>query len=521
MNGDRSRLHPRLHAVRRPEKLAIALADTGDCLTYGQLVENADRASRLFLRLGLAEGDTIAIFLENHIRYPELCWAAKNSGITYACVSRYSSVEEAAYIVENADAKLLVSSAELAETAVQVARQSTGDLHLLMVDEAIGPFESYESLIEGEPATPLEGRRRGPSMLYSSGTTGRPKGVRVALPDEPPEVPPRRLAMLQEHYGLDTDTVLVNPGPFYHAAPNRFIMSVQRVGGTVIGFRRFDAEATLEAIDRYRATHALFVPTMLNRMLRLDDTVKKRYDVSSLRCALHMAAPCPIPVKEQMIEWWGPIIEEMYGGTEAIGYTLINSQEWLEHKGSVGRPAGGTRIRILDEEGNDLPPYQPGMIYMNNGQRFEYHKDPEKTREVYLEDGWATFGDVGYLDEDGYLYLTDRKAHMIVSGGVNIYPQEAESVLHCHPAVADVAVIGVPNEEYGEEVKAVIQPKEEVVDPETLANDIIAFCRKRLSPVKCPRSIDFVDELPRNEAGKLVKRLVKEPYWRDHKSRII
>lgn len=521
MNRDKHYLHPRLNVDLHAQKLALVIADAGDFLTYAQLVENADRASQLFLRLGLVEGDTITIFLENHIRYPELCWAAKNSGITYACISRYSSVEEATYIVENADARLLVSSVELADTAVQVARQSAGDLHLLMVDEAIEPFKSYESLIEKEPAIPLEGRRRGPSMLYSSGTTGRPKGVRVALPDEPPEVPPRRLAMLQEHYGLDTDTVLVNPGPLYHAAPNRFMMSVQRVGGTVIGFRRFDAEATLEAIDSYRATHGLFVPTMLNRMLRLDDTVKNRYDVSSLRCALHMAAPCPIPVKEQMIEWWGPIIEEMYGGTEAIGYTLINSREWLEHKGSVGRPAGGTRIRILDEEGNDLPPYQPGMIYMNNGQCFEYHKDPEKTQKVYLEGGWATFGDIGYLDEDGYLYLTDRKAHVIVSGGVNIYPQETESVLHHHPAVADVAVIGVPNEEYGEEVKAVVLPKEAVTDPEALANDVIAFCRKRLSPIKCPRSVDFVDELPRNEAGKLLKRLVKERYWRERKSRII
>jgi long-chain acyl-CoA synthetase len=506
--------HPRLHAARDPAKPALILADSGETLSYGELVERADRAGQLFQRLGLREGDTLAILLENHIRYPELCWAAKNSGITYVCISSQSSVDDAAYILDNCEARLLISSLRLAETAVKVLAAAPG-VRGLMIDGSAGAFESYEALLALEPPLPLQGRRRGPSMLYSSGTTGRPKGVRTPLPDEPPETPPPRLAMLRRRYGLGPDTVLVSPGPMYHAAPGRFMLSVQRTGGTVVSVRKFDAEATLQAMAQHRATHGLFVPTMFIRMLKLPAECRAACDLSALRQAIHLAAPCPIPVKGQMIAWWGPVIEEMYSGTEAVGHTLINSAEWLLHKGSVGRPADGCRIRILDEQGCEQPPFVPGVIYMHNGHRFEYHKDVQKTRGAYAEEGWATLGDVGYLDTDGYLYLTDRKAHMIISGGVNIYPQEAENLLYSHPAVADVAVIGVPHPEFGEEVKAVVQPKQVVTDAEALAADIIAYCRARLSPVKCPRSVDFVDELPRNEAGKLVKRLVKERYWKE------
>lgn len=368
-------------------------------------------------------------------------------------------------------------------------------------------------MLEREPAVPLRDRRRGPSMLYSSGTTGRPKGIRTPLLEEPPETPPRRLAMLVRQYGLGVNTVLMNPGPFYHAAPGRFMMSVHRAGGTVIGCRKFDAEATLRAIQDYRATHGVFVPTMFIRMLKLPQDVRRRYDHSSLRCAVHLAAPCPIPIKEQMIDWWGPVIHEMYGGTEAVGHTFISSDEWLAHKGSVGRADTGCSIRILDEAGNDLPALTPGTIYMSNGTRFEYHKDPEKTRAVFTPDGWATLGDVGYLDGEGYLYLTDRQAHMIISGGVNIYPQEAENILAAHPAVADVAVIGVPHPEFGEEVKAVVQTLHDPEDPQALERELIALCRSTLSAIKCPRSVDFVRHLPRNEAGKLLKRELRKLYW--------
>jgi long-chain acyl-CoA synthetase len=510
--------HPRQHAAQQPDQPALVMADSGASISYGEMVANSDRAAQLLHRLGLEQGDTIAIHLENHVRYPELCWAAKNSGITYACVSSQSSVDDAAYIVQNSDAKLYVSSAALTQIAVPVARRNRSGLHCLMVDGVASPFLSYEELIAREPAIPLVGRRRGPSMLYSSGTTGRPKGVRTPTPTEPPETPPRRLKMLVERYGLAADTVLVNPGPFYHAAPGRFMMSVHRTGGTIIGFRKFDPEDTLQAIQKYRATHGVFVPTMFIRMLKLPEQVRRGIDLASLRCAIHLAAPCPIPIKEQMIRWWGPVIEELYGGTEAFGHTVINSEEWLTHKGSVGRPVPGCSVRVVDEAGHDMPALTPGIIFMSNGQRFEYHKDPEKTRGVVTDDGWATFGDMGYLDHEGYLYLTDRQAHMIISGGVNIYPQEAENILATHPAVADVAVIGVPHAELGEEVKAVVQPAQWPEEPDKLAAELISYCRATLSALKCPRSVDFVTGLPRTETGKMLKRELRKRYWSDGSS---
>ena len=506
-------LHPRFHATRDPDKPALIMADSGAAISYGEMVANADRAAQLFQRLGLQQGDTIAIHLENQLRYPELCWAAKNSGISYACVSSQSSVDDAAYIVQNSDAKLFVSSAALANVAVPVARRSQSKLLCLMVGGAVSPFQSYEDLIRSEPATALTGRYRGPSMLYSSGTTGRPKGVRTPIPNEAPEVPPQRLNMFVDRYRLAADTMLVNPGPFYHAAPGRFMMSVHRTGGTVVAFRKFDPETTLRAIQQYRATHGVFVPTMFIRMLKLPDETRARMDLSSMRCAIHLAAPCPIPVKEQMIRWWGPVIEELYGGTEAFGHTVISSEEWLAHKGSVGRPVSGCSVRIRDDAGNDLPAFTPGIIFMFNGNRFEYHKDAEKTRDAVTQDGWATFGDIGYLDHEGYLYLTGRQAHMIISGGVNIYPQEAENVLATHPAVADVAVIGVPHPELGEEVKAVVQPTQWPEDPQKLAAELISYCRATLTPLKCPRSVDFVTALPRTDTGKMLKRELRKRYW--------
>jgi long-chain acyl-CoA synthetase len=513
--------HPRHHAVNTPDKLALIIADAGEALNYASLVANADRAAQLLRSMGLHQGDTIAIFLENQVSYAELCWAAKNSGITYVCIGSQSSVEDAAYIVENSDAKALITSVALSDVASRVIQTLASPPRCLMVGGAREPFEPYESLLGAQSAVPLTGRRRGPSMLYSSGTTGRPKGVRTSLPDEPPESPPRRLAMLRQTFGLAEDTVLVSPGPLYHAAPGRFMMSVQRVGGTVVSFRKFDAEATLRAIEEFRATHCVLVPTMFIRMLALPLSIRSRYDLSSLRSAVHMAAPCPITVKEQMIDWWGPIIDEMYSGTEAVGHTIIRSREWLAHKGSVGCATDGCEIRILDENGVPLPPLEPGQIYMRNGHRFEYHKDPDKTDSAYAADGWATLGDIGYLDKDNYLYLTDRKANMIISAGVNIYPQEAENVLLEHPAVADVAVIGVPHPEYGEQVKAVVELKQPADDEAQLASELIDWCRSHLTKIKCPRSVDFVKSLPRNESGKLMKRLVKESYWSGRDSIII
>ena len=513
--------HPRIHAQTSPEKIAFIMADTGQSLTYRELVDRFDRAAQAFNRLGLRGGDTIGILLENHIRYPELCWAAKNSGIAYVCISRHLNVEDATYIVRDSGAKMLIASAALAAVALGVAENVKG-INYLMLDGPVAPFLSYEELIAAEVPEPLPARYRGPSMLYSSGTTGRPKGVRVPWPQVPPEVSPPRSAMLIRNYGFSPATALLLAGPLYHAI-QRFMFSVQRAGGTAIGFAKFDPATTLCTIQDYRVTHGLFVPTMLSRILALPRALRESFDLSSLRFAIHTAAPCPVGVKEALIAWWGPIVYEMYGGTESIGHTFITSQEWLTHKGSVGRPVQGCRIRILDEQLREQPPFAPGVIYMNNGHRFEYHNDPEKTASAYLDDDglWATMGDIGYLDNDGYLYLTDRLAHMIISGGVNIYPQEAETVLLTHPAVADVAVIGVPHADYGEEVKAVIIPRTCSFDATEMEAELVAWCRARLSAIKCPRSVDFVATLPRSEAGKLLKRELKLRYWQGRDSLIV
>ena len=357
-------------------------------------------------------------------------------------------------------------------------------------------------------------------MLYSSGTTGRPKGVRVPLSGQPLGTPTPLLAMMGALYGMDEHTVYLSPAPLYHAAPLRFCMSVLRLGGTCIVMEKFDPRLALELIERHRVTHSQWVPTMFIRMLKLPEEERARFDLSSQRVAIHAAAPCPIPVKEQMIDWWGPILHEYYAGTEGNGFTAITSEEWLAHRGSVGRPLRGA-VHIVDDEGRELPPGQEGTVYFSGGARFEYHNDPEKTRSAYDERGWSTLGDVGYLDEEGYLYLTDRKAHMIISGGVNIYPQETENVLVLHPKVADVAVIGVPNEEFGEEVKAVVQLLDPAEAGPELAEELIAWCRERLSAIKCPRSVDFVEELPRHPTGKLYKRLLKDRYWGDRNTRIV
>ena len=313
--------------------------------------------------------------------------------------------------------------------------------------------------------------------------------------------------------------VYLSPAPLYHAAPLRFCMSVHQVGGTVIVMERFDPEEALALIQRYQVTHSQVVPTMFVRMLKLPDEVRARYDVSSLAGVVHAAAPCPVALKEQMIEWWGPIIHEYYAGTEGNGFVYCNSEDWLAHKGTVGKAIAG-EIHIVDEDGEEVPVGQEGTIYFGGGTEFEYHNDPKKTAESRNDKGWSTLGDVGRLDEDGFLYLTDRKSYMIITGGVNVYPQEAENILAMHPKVLDVAVIGVPNEDFGEEVKAVVQPMDMAEAGPDLERELIAYCREHLADVKCPRSVDFTDELPRHPTGKLYKRLLRDKYWEGRDSRI-
>jgi long-chain acyl-CoA synthetase len=505
--------HPWNHSAAAPDKPAIIMADSGEILTYGQMMLHAYRAANMLATLGCRPGDSIALLSENNATYAEICWAAKNSGLYYACVSTQLNLDDATYVVDTSDARILIASAEFAGQALEIAQSVRRNLPVLVFGARPAGALSYEDLRDRSPDTPQVNPRRGASVLFSSGTTGRPKAVRAMIVDVAPQMPPVRHAALLKYFALSRNTVFLNPGPFYHAAPLRLMMSVQREGGTVIGFRRFDALQVLQAIDRYQATHGFFVPTMLNRMLNLPEKVRAGAKVRSLRCAIHGAAPCPVHLKRAMMDWWGPVLFELYGGTEGCGQTFITPQEWLRKPGSVGRAAPGCRIRVVDERGRALGPNQTGLIYMGNGRRFEYYNDAQKTAEAHDAEGLATMGDIGHLDEDGYLFLTDRRSHMIISGGVNIYPQEAENILCAHPAVADVAVIGVPHPDYGEEVKAVVQPRRTPDDEDALAAELIAYCRSRLSAYKCPRSVDFSGELPRNEAGKLLKRLIKARYW--------
>jgi acyl-CoA synthetase (AMP-forming)/AMP-acid ligase II len=357
-------------------------------------------------------------------------------------------------------------------------------------------------------------------MLYSSGTTGRPKGVKHPLPNGPIGTPPPLVAGINAMYGVTKDSIYLSPAPLYHSAPLGFTMAMLRVGGSVIVMEHFDAERALALIEQHRVTHSQWVPTMFVRMLKLPEAVRARHDVSSLRYAIHAAAPCPVPVKEQMIGWWGPILYEYYAGTEGNGFCAIDSTQWLAHRGSVGRPLNA-KVHILDDDMKELPTGEVGTIYFESSVKYEYHNDPAKTQDAKSPQGWTTLGDVGYLDEEGWLFLTDRKAFMIISGGVNIYPQETENCLITHPRVADVAVIGVPNEEFGEEVKAVVQPDRMADAGPALEHELIDWCKQRISAIKCPRSVDFLEELPRHPTGKLYKRLLKDRYWGKRESRIV
>jgi long-chain acyl-CoA synthetase len=393
-----------------------------------------------------------------------------------------------------------------------------------MIDGTRPGHESYETALAAQPATRIADETAGGDMLYSSGTTGRPKGVWVPPESAAIDAMNPLIGICMNLYGMGTDSVYLSPAPLYHAAPLRFCMTTLRLGGTCVVMEHFDPEDYLRLVAHHRATHTQLVPTMFVRMLKLPEEARRRHDLSSLKVAIHAAAPCPIPIKSQMIEWWGPLIWEYYAGTEGNGMTMVSSGEWVKHPGTVGRAVIGI-LKICDDEGNEMPTGTPGTVYFADGRPFEYHNDADKTAGSRNRHGWTTLGDVGYVDAEGYLYLTDRKAHMIISGGVNIYPQEAENLLITHPKVQDCAVIGVPNEEFGEEVKAVVQPRD-MRDVQgdagrLLAAELIAFCRAQLSPIKCPRSVDFEAELPRHPTGKLYKRLLRDRYWAGRASKII
>jgi long-chain acyl-CoA synthetase len=513
-------MHPFHHAARTPGKPAIVMAGSGAVVTYRELEDRSNRFARLLRATGLRAGDHVALLVENHPRFYELCVGAHRAGLVYTAISTRLTPGEARYIVEDCGAKAIVATAANAAVATQAADGLPALAARWMIDGTAPGWTAYEDAVAEQPAARIADETAGCDMLYSSGTTGRPKGVFVPPEGGAIDAPYALLDTVRNRYGVDERTVYLSPAPLYHAAPLRFNMAVLRLGGTCVIMEHFDAEDFLRLVETHRVTHTQVVPTMFVRMLKLPAEVRARYDVSSLRCAIHAAAPCPVPVKRQVIEWWGPIVWEYYAGTEGNGMTLCDSNEWLAHEGTVGRAVVG-ELHVADEDGNEMPTGQPGVVYFANGRPFEYHNDPEKTAGSRNPKGWTTLGDIGYVDADGYLYLTDRKAHMIISGGVNVYPQETENLLVTHPKVLDVAVIGVPDEELGEAVKAVVTPRDMADAGPALEHELIAWCRERLSPIKCPRSIDFEAELPRHPTGKLYKRLLRDRYWSGHASRII
>jgi len=518
-------MYPGAHAATHPEKPAFTIAasggkDGGETVTYRALEAASNRFAHVLRRSGLTIGDGIALCLENHARYYEIVWGAQRAGLYYTAVSTRLTAGELEYILNDCGAQVFVTSKALAPLAEAVRDRMPNVRRKLMLDGTIPGYESFEAAVAAAPDTPIADEREGTDLLYSSGTTGRPKGVKFPLRGDPLGTPNALIAFVSALYAMGPEVRYLSPAPLYHAAPLRFNLTVQRLGGTSVIMEHFDAEEFLRLIERHRITHTQVVPTMFVRLLKLPAEVRRRYDLSSLTTAIHAAAPCPIPVKEQMIEWWGPIIHEYYGGTEGNGLCALNATEWLSHKGSVGRALLGT-VKIIGDDGREQPTGEPGAIYFAGGGGFEYLHDAEKTAASRRPDGASTIGDIGYVDADGYLYLTDRKANMIISGGVNIYPQEAENLLVTHPKVQDVAVFGVPNEDFGEEVKAVVQPVDMHDAGPALAEELIAFCRQHLSAIKCPRSIDFEAELPRHPTGKLYKRLLKDRYWQGHASRIV
>jgi long-chain acyl-CoA synthetase len=494
-------MHPSIHARTTPDKPAIIMAGSGESVTYVQLEARSNQGAHLFRALGLKRGDGIALLLDNSPAFFEIVWAAQRAGFYYTCLSTRLATPEIAFILADSGSRLLIASiavpADLPTEGMTVF--APGGRDFLRERAAM-------------PDTPIADESPGNDMLYSSGTTGRPKGIRPPLPEGSLDQSNALTDYGRASYGMDAESIFLSPAPLYHAAPLRWCMSIQKLGGTVIVMEKFDPEVVLTLIERYRVTHGQFVPTHFVRILKLPEEVRRRYDLSSLVTAFHAASPCPVEVKRAILDWWGPILHEFYGGTEANGLTGIGPEEWLTHPGSVGRAIWG-KIRICDEAGDPVPPRTTGTIYFADGAPFEYHNDPVKTAETRNRHGWTTLGDVGWVDEDGFLYLTDRQSFMIISGGVNIYPQEIEDALITHPKVADVAIIGAPDPEMGERVVAVVQPARwEDVGP-ALAEELLAHLSGRIGRIKLPRQIDFDPELPRHPNGKLLKRIVRERYW--------
>jgi fatty-acyl-CoA synthase len=510
-------VYPGHFATSTPDKSAVVMSDSGARLTYAELEERSARLARVLYDAGLRPGDDVALLAENSLHTYEVFWAAMRSGLYITAINHHLQLAEVAYIVGDCGAKALIVSERQSAVGVPLLDELP-PMAITLSLGAVGGYRDYETALAESSPEPLADQPRGKDMLYSSGTTGRPKGVKAPLPGvQVHEGGEPLLGVFGPLYGFDADTVYLCPAPLYHAAPLRFGGMIHQRGGTVVVMPRFDPEQALAAIERHRVTHSQWVPTMFVRMLKLPDEIRAGHDLSTHRVAVHAAAPCPVEVKQRMIEWWGPILQEYYAATEAVGITVIDSATWLQKPGSVGRALLGT-LRICDDTQEDQPevgPDEVGLVYFEREVLpFAYHNDPDKTRQAQHPHhaNWGTTGDVGYLDEDGFLFLTDRRAFMIISGGVNIYPQEIEDALTLHPAVADLAVIGLPDDEMGEQVVAVVQPAEGTEPGDALAAELTEFLRARIAHYKVPRRVDFSGSLPRTETGKLQKHKLLDRY---------
>lgn len=504
-------MHPITHAQTRPDHPAMIMAGSGQTVTFAEMDAYANRFAQLLRARGLKRGDHFAVLMENNVHYLQVVWGSQRAGTMMVPISTRLTAPEICYILKDAGAKFLLTSTRYAE-AIEGIRDECADLPLLIVDGA--GEEDYEAALAAQPAEPIADQAPGQYMLYSSGTTGRPKGVKPAPPEDDDILatnPLMGLAVMGAGMPADGSMVYLSPAPLYHAAPIGWCTTAQRLGGTVVVMEKFDPEHALETIEKYKVTDSQWVPTHFVRMLKLDPEVRTRYDLSSHQRALHAAAPCPVPIKREMIEWWGPIINEYYAGSEGVGMTLIKAEDWLTHPGSVGKAIHGT-LHVCNAEGEEVPAGQDGLLYFENDLIPTYHNDPEKTREAMHPKGWMTLGDIGHVDADGFLYLTDRKSHMIISGGVNIYPQEIENLLVTHDKVMDAAVIGAPCPDFGEKVVAVVQPIDMADAGDALEAELRDFLAPSLSKIKMPKLFDFRAQLPREANGKLYKRELRDEY---------
>jgi len=504
-------LHPIFHAQSRPEQPAVIMAGSGASMTFAEMDAQANRFAQLLRARGFQPDDAFAVLLENRLEYFTLIWGSQRAGTMLVPISTRLTAPEISYIIRDSEAKLLITS-PLFEQVLEDIRAECPDLPILIADG--DDEDEFGSALSAQSAEPIADQHAGLTMLYSSGTTGRPKGIRPAPPEVPDPtavVPFLALATMGAGMPSDGSMVYLSPAPLYHAAPIGWCSAVHRLGGTVVMMEKFDPELALQTIEKYGVTDSQWVPTHFVRFLRLPEEVRTKYDLSSHQRALHAAAPCPVPIKREMIEWWGPIIVEYYAGSESIGMTMVNSADWMTHQGSVGRAIHGI-LHVCGPDGEELPAGEDGLIFFENEILPTYHNDPKKTAEARHPKGWMTLGDIGHLDEDGFLYLTDRKSHMIISGGVNIYPQEIENLLISHDKVMDAAVIGAPDPDLGEKVVAVIQPMDMSAAGEALEAELREYLAPNLARIKMPKLFDFRPDLPREANGKLYKRELRDEY---------